>query len=251
MEDGNIASPKLPMLGKRNILITSALPNVVDVPHLGNIIGGVLSADVYARYCRLRGYNAIYICGTNDYGSATETKAREKNFTPRQICDKCHPLHKQVYDWFDTSFDWFGKTSTPEHTQLCLEIFNKLWANKLFSDYSIQQIYCGSCRRLLSYWQLEGSFSAVGDDLTLKDLRCKLCQTTPQFRVTEHMLFDIPLLQKKLEEYVDKTSVTGSWSRNVIRTTNTYLRTRLTSIFFTKDQKWGVPVPQEKYKHKV
>ena len=67
----------LPVQGKRNILITSALPYVNNVPHLGNIIGCVLSADVYARFVRLAGHNAIYICGTDEYGTATETKARE------------------------------------------------------------------------------------------------------------------------------------------------------------------------------
>lgn len=54
--------------------MTSALPYVNNVPHLGNIIGCVLSADCYARYCRARGYNTIYICGTDEYGTATETK---------------------------------------------------------------------------------------------------------------------------------------------------------------------------------
>jgi methionyl-tRNA synthetase len=65
----------LPIPGKRNILITSALPYVNNVPHLGNIIGCVLSADVYARFCRLRGHNTLYVCGTDEYGTATETKA--------------------------------------------------------------------------------------------------------------------------------------------------------------------------------
>ena len=65
----------LPIEGRRNILITSALPYVNNVPHLGNIIGCVLSADVFARYARLAGHNAIYICGTDEYGTATETKA--------------------------------------------------------------------------------------------------------------------------------------------------------------------------------
>lgn len=54
--------------------VTSALPYVNNVPHLGNIIGCVLSADCYARYCRSRGYNTIFICGTDEYGTATETK---------------------------------------------------------------------------------------------------------------------------------------------------------------------------------
>jgi methionyl-tRNA synthetase len=74
--------------GKRNILITSALPYVNNVPHLGNIIGCVLSADVYARYARARGWNALYVCGTDEYGTATETKALEEGLSPRAICDK-------------------------------------------------------------------------------------------------------------------------------------------------------------------
>ena len=62
--------------GKRNFLITSALPYVNNVPHLGNIVGCVLSADCFARYVRSRGHTAIYICGTDEYGTATETKVR-------------------------------------------------------------------------------------------------------------------------------------------------------------------------------
>jgi methionyl-tRNA synthetase len=72
----------LPKEDRRNILITSALPYVNNVPHLGNLIGCVLSADVYARYCRLRGYNTIYICGTDEYGTATEVKAIQEGMTP-------------------------------------------------------------------------------------------------------------------------------------------------------------------------
>ena len=69
----------LPVKGERNILITSALPYVNNVPHLGNIVGCVLSADVFARFCRLRGYNTLYICGTDEYGTATETKGKIKH----------------------------------------------------------------------------------------------------------------------------------------------------------------------------
>jgi len=71
----DLVTKKRPISGRRNVLITSALPYVNNVPHLGNIIGCVLSADVYARYCRLAGHNTIYVCGTDEYGTATETKA--------------------------------------------------------------------------------------------------------------------------------------------------------------------------------
>ncbi len=78
-EDGatyRASQPRLPVTDRRNILITSALPYVNNVPHLGNIIGCVLSADCYARYCRARGHNTVYVCGTDEYGTATETKVR-------------------------------------------------------------------------------------------------------------------------------------------------------------------------------
>lgn len=64
-----------PLQEKRNILITAALPYVNNTPHLGNIIGGILSADVYARYCRMRGYNTLFVSGTDQYGTTTQVKA--------------------------------------------------------------------------------------------------------------------------------------------------------------------------------
>ena len=104
--------PRTPIKGARNILITSALPYVNNVPHLGNIVGCVLSADVYSRYCRAKGYNSIFVCGTDEYGTATETKALEEGLTCQEICDKYHAIHKEAYDWFDINFDKFGRTPT-------------------------------------------------------------------------------------------------------------------------------------------
>ncbi|CAL9225204.1 unnamed protein product [Arabidopsis halleri] len=269
MEDDGKSSPKLPIPGKRNILITSALPYVNNVPHLGNIIGCVLSADVYARYCRLRGYNAIYICGTDEYGTATETKALEENCTPKEICDKYHAIHKEVYDWFDISFDKFGRTSTPEQTEVCQAIFKKLWDNKWLSENTMQQLYCDTCKKFLVDGLVEGScpFEDCNNDYArgdqcqkcrkllnpteLKDPKCKVCQNTPRIRDTDHLFIELPLLKDRLEEYINETSVTGSWSQNAIQTTNAWLRDGLRQRCITRDLKWGVPVPHEKYKDKV
>lgn len=125
------------MDGEKNILITSALPYVNNVPHLGTIIGCVLSGDVFARYvyclterqyafaintllflryCRLRGYNVLYVCGTDEYGTATETKAIEEGLTPQQICDKYFLIHRDAYEWFGIQFDYFGRTTTEKQT---------------------------------------------------------------------------------------------------------------------------------------
>lgn len=69
------------------------------------------------RYCRLRNYNCLYICGTDEYGTATETKAIEEGVTPREICDKYNKIHVEIYDWFNISFDKFSRTSIPEQTK--------------------------------------------------------------------------------------------------------------------------------------
>ena len=113
----------MPKKGERNVLITSALPYVNNVPHLGNIVGCVLSADVFARFCRLRGYNTLYICGTDEYGTTTETKAIQEGLTPREICDKYNKLHADIYEWFDIGFDHFGRTTTEKQTQIAQDIF--------------------------------------------------------------------------------------------------------------------------------
>lgn len=117
VEQTKVAEPRtvLPKPGQRNILITSALPYVNNVPHLGNIIGCVLSADIFARFARTAGYNTLYIGGTDEYGTATETKAIAENLTPQQICDKFYEIHNNIYRWFGIGFDYFGRTSAPEH----------------------------------------------------------------------------------------------------------------------------------------
>ncbi|XP_057766268.1 methionine--tRNA ligase, cytoplasmic [Salvia miltiorrhiza] len=260
---------KLPIPGKRNVLITSALPYVNNVPHLGNIIGCVLSADVFARYCRMRGYNTLYICGTDEYGTATETKALEEGCSPKEICDKYHAIHKEVYEWFNISFDEFGRTSSPQQTEVCQAIFKKLWDNNWLVENTMQQLYCDTCKRFLADRLVEGNCptpgcnydSARGDQCEkcgkllnpteLLDPKCKVCRNTPRIRDTDHLFLELPLLKDKLEEYVSRMSVAGGWSQNAIQATYAWLREGLKQRCITRDLKWGVPVPHEKFKDKV
>ena len=122
-------------------LITSALPYVNNIPHLGNLIQ-VLSADVFARYCRLRGYETLYVCGTDEYGTATETRALEEGISPRELCDRYYAIHSEIYRWFNISFDKFGRTSTPEHTEITQHIFKRLDEAGYISENTIKQLYC-------------------------------------------------------------------------------------------------------------
>ena len=141
----------------KKILITSALPYVNNVPHLGNIVGCVLSADVYARFNKLLNNEVLYICGADEYGTSTEIKARESNTTPREICDKYIKLHKEIYDWFQINFDYFGRTSTPiprvdkwNHTEISQDIFTKLADQDHLIEKEIEQLYCEELNSFVS-----------------------------------------------------------------------------------------------------
>lgn len=104
------------------------------MPHLGNIIGCVLSADVFARYLRSQDREVCYICGTDEYGTATEVRAMQEGVTPRELCDKYYAFHKQAYDWLEVKFDYFGRTSSPVHTTIVQNVFEQLDKNGFISS---------------------------------------------------------------------------------------------------------------------
>ncbi|XP_071446728.1 methionine--tRNA ligase, cytoplasmic isoform X2 [Hetaerina americana] len=257
--------PVLPVAGERNILITSALPYVNNVPHLGNIIGCVLSADVYARYCRLRGYNTLYICGTDEYGTATETKALEEGVTPQEICDRYHELHAQVYKWFNIGFDHFGRTSTIQHAAICQKLFSEVHKNGYTRSDSIEQQYCKHCKRFLADRFVEGTcpwcayVDARGDQCDscgrlvnaneLKMPRCKLCSSTPSLKSSTHLFLDLPKIEPKLREWMN--TVANGWSNNAQVIARSWLKDGLKPRCITRDLKWGIPVPVEGFEDKV
>lgn len=248
-------------------LITSALPYVNNVPHLGNIIGCVLSADVYARFCRSRGYETRYICGTDEYGTATETKAREEGVTPKELCDKYHAVHAEIYRLFEISFDAFGRTSDPEQTAVAQEIFHDLDANNLISEHTSERTYCEHDKMFLADRFVEGTCPKCGYEDARGDQcdscgallepeqlikpRCKICGNTPVRRETKHLHLDLDKLQGRLGEWFEKSSTEGAWTRNAVTTTGGWLDRGLKARAITRDLEWGVPVPKPGFENKV
>ncbi|KAK4996539.1 methionine--tRNA ligase mes1 [Elasticomyces elasticus] len=259
----------LPEKGKRNILITSALPYVNNVPHLGNIIGSVLSADVFARYCRARGYQTLYICGTDEYGTATETKAIEDKCTPQELCDKYYKIHSEVYEWFEISFDIFGRTSTRQQTDIAQDIFTKLHQNGYLEEKTTTQPYCEHHHGFLADRFVEGTCphedcryeDARGDQcdkcgrliepLDLINPKCKLDGATPQAKETKHVFLLLDKLQSAVKEWSSKSSKDGAWSSNGIDITESWLKKGLHARGITRDLKWGTKVPLPGYENKV
>ncbi|XP_050300955.1 methionine--tRNA ligase, cytoplasmic [Anthonomus grandis grandis] len=257
----------LPKPGQKNILITSALPYVNNVPHLGNIIGCVLSADVFARYSRLCNNNTLYICGTDEYGTATETKALEEGLNCQEICDKYFKIHKEIYDWFNISFDQFGRTSTPFQTEQCQEFFLQLNHNGFTFTQSVEQLHCEKCDRYLADRFVEGGCPNVGctyedargdqcdgcgklvNAVELKNPRCKICGNTPKLKTSSQFFIDLPKLEPLLHHWVKKSS--PNWSHNAEVIAKAWLKEGLKPRCITRDLKWGVPVPLDGFKDKV
>ncbi|AEF80516.1 methionine--tRNA ligase [Leadbettera azotonutricia] len=247
-------------------LITSALPYVNNVPHLGNLIQ-VLSADVFARFCRLRGYETLYVCGTDEYGTATETRAAEEGISPRELCDRFWAIHNDIYSWFHIGFDKFGRTSTPIQTEVTQDIFKKLDARGYIVERTIEQLYCASCKRFLADRYVRGvcphcgSPNARGDQCEdcgkllepteLKDPHCSSCGATPSLEKTRHLYIDLPKIKDRLEEWIKTASVKGFWANNAVRMTEAWIRDGLHERAITRDLKWGIPVPKEGFENKV
>ncbi len=250
----------------RRKLITSALPYVNNVPHLGNLIQ-VLSADVYARFCRLRGYETLYVCGTDEYGTATETRAAEEGISPRELCDRYNAIHDSIYKWFNISFDHFGRTSTDFQTEIVQDIFRKLDEAGYIVEHTEEQLYCPTCQRFLADRYVRGICpncayeDARGDQCEacgkllepseLRSPRCSSCGGTPEARNTSHLYIDLPAIRPKLEKWLSKACVEGHWAYNAIQMTQAWIRDGLRERAITRDLKWGIPVPKKGYESKV
>lgn len=275
------SQPVLPEPGKRNILITSALPYVNAYPHLGNLIGSVLSADVYARYCRARGYQTLYICGSDEYGTATETKALEEGVDPETLCAKYRALHKSVYDWFGIGFDIFDRTPTKHQTAIVQEIFSDLYKNGYIEERESAQPFCPveSHNTFLADRFVEGECSichdkgARGDQCDacgamldplkpeqdasnadgqadeakatgwLINPRCKVDGATPERRTTKHLYLKLDALQERVVEWYKSATQKGNWSTNALAIAQAWIDKGLQPRAITRDLRWGVPIP--------
>lgn len=256
-------------INTKNILVTSALPYVNNVPHLGNIVGSVLSGDIYTRYYKMKGDNVLFICGTDEYGSTTEIKALQEKLSCKEICDKYHKLHKEVYDWFNINFDIFGRTTTTTQTKITHEIFKELYKNNHIEVKTVSQYYCEKCNLTLADRYLQGycynpscvklskeqnaPIISNGDQCdkcgTLIDVNnfesiwCSMCKSKPIKKTTKHLFIKLKDFEKDLENYFineKKCQMTD----NAYKITHAWLKNGLESRCITRDIKWGTPFPK-------
>lgn len=219
------------------------------------------------RYNKARGRPTLYICGTDEYGTATETKALEEKVTPEELCAKYYKIHAEVYEWFEIGFDIFGRTPTIHHTQIAQDVFLKLYKNNLLTEKTNEQPYCDSHHSFLADRFVEGECpichyeDARGDQcdkcgnlldpLNLINPKCKIDGATPVVRETTHIHLKLEELQPRIEEWTVSSIKKGAWSRNAGIITESWLKTGLKDRGITRDLKWGVPVPLPGFEKKV
>lgn len=248
----------------KRTIVTSALPYVNNIPHIGNMVC-VVSADCFARYLKSKGYDVISVLGTDEHGTTTEIKAIEEGVSPKEITDKYFKIHKKIYDFFLCEPDCFGRTSSKENHEITKELFKRLDEKGYISQELISQFYCEKCDRFLADRFVIGTCGFCGYDKArgdqcescgkllevedLKNVRCSICGSRVSLKESNHLFLELPKLSKELQKFVDERK--SKWSVNALTMTNSWIFGGLKKRCITRDLKWGIPVPKQGFEDKV
>ena len=244
-------------------LITSALPYIHGTPHLGNIVGSVLPADLYARFCRLRGENILYICGSDSHGTMFEVFAKKNKTTPRELAFTNHEKVKDIFKKFELGFDYYGITDSETNEGLTQHIFKKLDENGYIIEEEVENAYCEKCSRFLPDRWVEGKCPFCGglargdqcDDcgklITTQEIinpLCVFCKGKISFKKTKHLFLDLPKFDLELQDFIEKSK---GWSKLAKKESLGFLKQGLKPRAITRDATWGFKIPKEGYENKV
>src|SRR3984957_13620439 len=130
-------------------LITSALPYINGVKHLGNLVGSMLPADVYARYLRLQGEDVLFVCATDEHGTPSELAAADAGIPVADFCKEQHAVQERLGRAFGLSFDVFGRSSSSQNHDLTQMFGRVLDGQGLIEERSTMQMYSIADERFL------------------------------------------------------------------------------------------------------
>jgi len=242
------------------ILITSALPYINGVKHLGTLAGSMLSADVFARFKRAQGFETLFICATDEHGTPTELAALEAGKDVRTFCDEQHNIQKTACANFDLSFDFFGRSSSPQNHELTQHFARQLWKNGFLDVRVTKQVYSNADKRFLPDRYVIGTCPHCGYDRARGD-QCENCtrvldpvdlinprsaisgSTDIEIRDSSHLFLKQSEFVPQLRAWID--SHKNDWPSLVYSIANKWLEEGLNDRGITRDVEWGVPVPDD------
>lgn len=248
------------------ILITSALPYINGVPHLGHMVGCLLPSDVYARYMRMMGNEVLYICGNDEHGTASEVGALKENMPVQEYCDKYHARHAQTYADFNLSFDYFGRSSSEQNKEMTYHIFEQLDKNGFIAEKTMKQVFSVDDNMFLADRYITGTCPHCGYEKARGD-QCENCtkvleptdlinprstvsgSTNLEVRETKHLFLNLPKIEEKLVEWL-KTKE-AFWPDVAYSIAKKWVKEGLQPRCITRDLKWGFPVNKAGFENKV
>jgi methionyl-tRNA synthetase len=246
-------------------LITSALPYVNGVKHLGNLAGSLLPADIHARFRRQTGHEVLFLCGTDEHGTPAELAAQAAGLPVADYCAHQHAIQADIYRRFALSFDHFSRTSGSANRRLTQEIFQHLDAAGYIEPRTIRQAYSPTDRRFLPDRYVIGTCPHCGHPNARGD-QCESCThlldpddlksprsaisgaTDIEFRETQHLFLKLSAFEGRLRDWIESRR---DWPLLVRSIALKWLDEGLKDRCITRDLAWGVPVPKAGFEHKV
>ena len=250
----------------KKYLITSALPYVNGLPHLGHMVGCLLPSDVYARFMRMQGADVLCICGTDEHGTASEVASLKAGVPVQQYCDEFHQKHADIYRKFNLSFDYFGRTSTEQNKELTYRIADALDKNGFIEEKTIKQVFSIDDNQFLADRYITGTCPYCGYDKARGD-QCENCtkvldptdlinprstisgSTNLEVRETKHLFIKLEALQGELKKWLETKEFT--WPEVAYSIGQKWLKEGLQPRCITRDLKWGFPVNKAGFEDKV
>jgi len=249
----------------KKYLITSALPYVNNNLHIGHLIGCLLPSDVYARFCRAKGRDVLYICGSDEHGTTSEIGARRENLPIEEYVDKYRSKHQQAVKDFNLSFDVYGRTHTKLHEDLIHNLFNRLDSQEMIEEKTSIQPYSTKDNMFLADRYVIGTCPKCGYDHAYGN-ECEKCGSSldpadlinphsaenpdspVEMKETKHLYFKLTAVQNQLKEWVNSRK---GWPKTATAIANKWLDEGLHDTPITRDLKWGIPVNKPGFENKV
>ncbi|MCA3753452.1 MAG: methionine--tRNA ligase [Phenylobacterium sp.] len=239
------------------ILITSALPYINGIKHLGTLAGSMLPADVYARFKRAQGLETLYICATDEHGTPTELAAAAAGIDVASFCRQQHEVQARLAAGFGLSWDHFGRSSSPQNRDMTQAMARQLWESGFIEERVTQQVYSNADRRFLPDRYVIGTCPHCGYAAARGD-QCENCTRVLdpadliqprsavsgsgdiEIRPSKHLFLRQSLFAERLRAWIEGKK--ASWPLLVTSIALKWLDEGLQDRGITRDLEWGVPV---------